>query len=157
MQARLREAIETDISDCQVEKLTLVSAKESLPGIETYHREGRKNFYASRMTDSEDDAREIMEKRSGFNRQIRDKQSELRDLKEELASLETAWPVGCEDVASMLEVKLGTVHIWRLRNVLPEPAGLIGGAPWWWRADIQDWAETTGRSNRAMLRVGNDS
>lgn len=150
MQYRLREGIESEIHDLRTELINLRSAKDSLPGIESYHREGRANFHASRLTESEDDAREILEQRKRFNVEIREVTSRLRELRIEAASYESPWPMGCEDLAGMLEVKTSTVHVWRLRGVLPEPAGKIGRAPWWWRADLLRWAKETDRVNRAV-------
>jgi len=53
--------------------------------------------------------------------------------------------VGPQEVAEMLEVKLQTVHAWRLRKVLPEPSEVISGVPIWRRPAIQRWAVRTKR------------
>lgn len=61
------------------------------------------------------------------------------------------WPIGCEDVAALLGVQLGTVHMWRKRGVLVPCDGTIAGAPWWWRSAVVAWAERTGRLAVAVV------
>lgn len=44
-----------------------------------------------------------------------------------------------------LEVPVNTVHIWRVRGLLPEPQYTVhGSAAWEWN-QIERWARKTGR------------
>ena len=51
-----------------------------------------------------------------------------------------------EAVAVMFGVKRTTVHQWRRRGVLPEPAGFVSGSPYWNRPNLAAWAQETGRT-----------
>lgn len=44
------------------------------------------------------------------------------------------------DIAELLGVTPGTVHAYRSRGYLPEPARLFGRTPVWTRAVIKKWA-----------------
>lgn len=60
---------------------------------------------------------------------------------ESLASL----PVGASEIATRLGVRPQTVHAWRHRGLLPEPAWTVSGQPAWDWATIEAWARDTGR------------
>lgn len=153
MTARLPEEIERELWEHESEMGTLRDAVASLPGLETYRRSNGRTFYASRLTDSEDDAREILQRRRDLQSEIREHEKAIRSLRGEYRAMTTPWPVGCEDLATLLAVQLSTVHQWRKRGILPEPSGLIGGAPWWWRVDILEWARTTKRIDRVLAAL----
>jgi hypothetical protein len=57
-------------------------------------------------------------------------------------------PVGPQEIAALLDVAISTVHVWRQRDVLPEPAWVISGVPLWRRETIVAWATETGRMER---------
>lgn len=49
-------------------------------------------------------------------------------------------------VATLLGVSNRTVHSWRRRDLgFPEPAGRIGGRPYWKWGEVDAWAIKTGR------------
>ena len=50
-------------------------------------------------------------------------------------------PVSPTEVAERLGVVRGTVHTWRLRGVMPEPAVVLGGVPLWSWETIKEWWE----------------
>ena len=54
-------------------------------------------------------------------------------------------PVSPVEIAELLDVKVGTVHTWRRRGVIPEPALTVGQTPIWSRPEIERWAEATDR------------
>lgn len=54
-------------------------------------------------------------------------------------------PVGPAEIAQRLNVKPKTVHVWKVRGILPAPEWTLSGVPiWQWRT-IQEWAKQTGR------------
>ncbi len=53
--------------------------------------------------------------------------------------------VGQKEIAEALRVPPNTVYQWAKRNQLPEPEGIVGGAPAWHWSTIQAWAQRTGR------------
>lgn len=54
-------------------------------------------------------------------------------------------PVGPAEIAQRLNVKAKTVHVWKVRGILPEPEWTLSGVPiWQWRT-IEAWAKQTGR------------
>jgi hypothetical protein len=57
-------------------------------------------------------------------------------------------PLGKQEIADLLGYPRKTVHTWWDRKLLPEPAGQVSGAPYWWDRDILEWAEATGRAGR---------
>lgn len=69
------------------------------------------------------------------------------DVQPEVASGPVAKPdiVDVGDIAERLGVKQSTVHVWRYRNLLPEPEWDISGQPAWRWVTIRKWAEQTGR------------
>jgi hypothetical protein len=98
---------------------------------------------------SEDDGSRLRRERRNFRAEIRAAEAQIRDRRAEYRSALAAWPLGCEAVAEMLGVKLGTVHIWVRRSAIVARDGTIGGAPWWWRASIVAWAVASGRLDAA--------
>lgn len=54
-------------------------------------------------------------------------------------------PVGFREIARLLDVRLGTVHQWRKRGVLPNPRWMVNGLPAWEASDIRSWARETRR------------
>src|ERR1035438_8079885 len=94
---------------------------------------------------SEDDGARMMRERRNFDDEAIMAKRQIRNLRVELRASRSAWPMGCEDVASMLGVKLGTVHMWVKRSAIVARDGTIGGAPWWWRETVAAWAVATGR------------
>lgn len=62
-------------------------------------------------------------------------------------SLDVTWeqPVGIVEIAARLGVKRQTVDVWRVRGLLPEPKGLVGGRPAWDWPEIEAWARSTAR------------
>jgi uncharacterized protein YjcR len=53
--------------------------------------------------------------------------------------------VDVAEIAQRLGVKQSTVHVWRYRNLLPEPDWTISGQPAWQWATVKRWAKKTGR------------
>ena len=54
--------------------------------------------------------------------------------------------VGSREIATLLEVKPGTVRQWRKRDIgFPEPSQVLATGPVWLEADIVKWARRTGR------------
>jgi hypothetical protein len=53
--------------------------------------------------------------------------------------------VAIPDIARNLGVVVSTVHKWRHRGVLPEPATIVGGVPIWAWPTILNWAFETHR------------
>jgi len=58
----------------------------------------------------------------------------------------TCRPLGETEIAALLGVQANTVHQWRKRKVLPEPAGTVSGQPWWPENVVREWARRTGRT-----------
>jgi hypothetical protein len=54
-------------------------------------------------------------------------------------------PLGEREIADLLGVKRETVVRWKMRGLLPEPAGTVSGNPWWSDDTILAWAKETGR------------
>lgn len=61
-------------------------------------------------------------------------------------------PVAVSDIGVLLGVSINTVNAWRKRAAgakqvepLPQPAGKVAGADFWWADDILAWAQRTGR------------
>jgi hypothetical protein len=51
-----------------------------------------------------------------------------------------------QEVAAALGVEDNTVHAWRFRGKMPEPAGILQNTfPFWAKKDIIIWASKTGR------------
>jgi len=61
--------------------------------------------------------------------------------------LEVDEMIGCDGVAELAGVRTATVHMWRKRRALPEPAEIAnpGQHPMWFRRDIIAWLRETGR------------
>jgi predicted DNA-binding transcriptional regulator AlpA len=53
--------------------------------------------------------------------------------------------VGQKEIAEALRVPPNTVYQWAKRDQLPEPEGMVGGAPAWHWSTIRAWAQRTGR------------
>ncbi len=53
--------------------------------------------------------------------------------------------MGPVEIASYLGCKVDTVYQWVTRGRLPEPWGVLSGTRLWKRADIETWANETGR------------
>jgi hypothetical protein len=58
--------------------------------------------------------------------------------------------IGAREIAERLDVKPGTVHMWRQREKdlkvpMPEPRGWVSGYPWWSWPEVKRWAKETGR------------
>jgi hypothetical protein len=53
--------------------------------------------------------------------------------------------VGVKEIAERLGVPRGTVSIWKLRGLVPEPEVELGLGPVWRWATIERWARKTGR------------
>lgn len=63
--------------------------------------------------------------------------------------------VDVNGTARMFDVKPSTVHQWRRRRLLPEPAGYVSGSPYWdWHA-LRAWGHETGRTIATGLRHPN--
>jgi hypothetical protein len=61
-------------------------------------------------------------------------------------------PVGAKEIAERLGVRMQTVHMWRYREVIPEPRWVVSGQPCWnWR-DIDVWVEQSER--REVMQMG---
>lgn len=58
----------------------------------------------------------------------------------------TADPVGPKEIAARLGVRPQTVHMWKYRQLLPEPAWHASGVDLWDWPTIQAWAIATGRA-----------
>lgn len=56
-------------------------------------------------------------------------------------------PLGLAEIADSLGRARPTVDGWRLRRLLPEPDGQVGGRPAWWPETISEWAKATGRAS----------
>jgi len=54
-------------------------------------------------------------------------------------------PVGSDEIARRLGVERATVHMWRVRRLLPEPEHVVSGRPCWHWATVERWARETGR------------
>ena len=54
-------------------------------------------------------------------------------------------PVGAAEIAARLGVKPQTVHMWRHREIMPEPRWTVSGQPAWEWREIEAWARRTGR------------
>lgn len=54
--------------------------------------------------------------------------------------------ISYEEIASMFGVQKATVWKWQSTDVLPCPAGTIGGRNIWTREAIIEWAHTTDRT-----------
>lgn len=54
-------------------------------------------------------------------------------------------PVGEQEIAERLGVNDSTVHMWRYRDLMPEPKWWVSGKPCWNWPDIRKWAKETGR------------
>lgn len=54
-------------------------------------------------------------------------------------------PLGVNEIAELLEAKVGTVRMWRARRIFPEPRWVLSGTPVWERATVEAWARATGR------------
>lgn len=152
MSARLPEEIERELWDSQTEIERLRATVDALPRVERYttHRGNVYTVDDGGQGDSEDAAHEVKARRRELNAAIKSQESVIRSLRGEYRAMTSAWPVGCEDLAAMLGVQLATVHAWRKRDRLPQAAGMIGGAPWWWRSDVLNWARETKRVSRVL-------
>lgn len=52
-----------------------------------------------------------------------------------------------DGLARRAGVTYNTAKKWRARGLLPEPAGYVGGNPWWlWTAQLAPWLTSTGRA-----------
>lgn len=60
------------------------------------------------------------------------------------------YPIGVNEIATLLDVKPSTVSQWGVRKNLPPVDALVGGGNTkLWRIDtILNWASSTGRNNR---------
>jgi hypothetical protein len=54
-------------------------------------------------------------------------------------------PVGAAEIAARLGVRPQTVHTWRQRKLMPAPRWTVSGQPAWNWAEIETWAQRTGR------------
>lgn len=54
-------------------------------------------------------------------------------------------PIGPQEIATLLDVKVDTVHTWQRRRIMPAPKWIISGVPLWTRSQINQWAQATGR------------
>jgi ParB/RepB/Spo0J family partition protein len=54
-------------------------------------------------------------------------------------------PLGREEIAAMLDVKIGTVSQWITRGIFPGEDMRVSGSPLWWPATVEEWARETGR------------
>jgi hypothetical protein len=51
-------------------------------------------------------------------------------------------PVGAVEIAERLNVKRGTVDMWRIRSIgFPEPRWTVGGRPAWNWDEVEQWSE----------------
>jgi len=57
-------------------------------------------------------------------------------------------PVGVVEIAERLDVKVDTVHHWRIRHAdtFPASRGTVGGNPWYSWAEVRRWAVAHGRA-----------
>jgi len=62
-------------------------------------------------------------------------------------------PVGAAEIAERLGVKPQTVHMWRHRELMPEPRWTVSGQPAWSWQDIEAWARRTGRLRERNLHA----
>jgi hypothetical protein len=53
--------------------------------------------------------------------------------------------VDVQGIAEIFDVKIKTVHAWRLRDLLPPPLKMVSGVPIWARTSILTWGKETGR------------
>ena len=54
-------------------------------------------------------------------------------------------PLGREEIATMLQVRVGTVSQWITRGIFPAEDMRVSGSPLWWQATVESWAQETGR------------
>jgi hypothetical protein len=54
-------------------------------------------------------------------------------------------PVGVQEIADRLCVDRRLVAMWKSRGQMPEPDGVVSGAPAWDWPKIEEWARRTGR------------
>ena len=54
-------------------------------------------------------------------------------------------PLGREEIATMLQVRVGTVSQWITRGIFPAEDMRVSGSPLWWPATVESWAQETGR------------
>ena len=53
--------------------------------------------------------------------------------------------VGPGEVAERLDVKRTTVHVWRQRQLMPDPLVTVSGVPLWLWPTVRAWAAETRR------------
>ncbi len=53
--------------------------------------------------------------------------------------------VGPVEIAAMLDVEPGTVHVWVHRGTMPAPFAVVSGTRLWVRVEVEAWALKTGR------------
>ena len=53
--------------------------------------------------------------------------------------------LGVAEIAALLDVKAGTVTMWRQRGLLPPPALRLAATDLWTRPTVEEWAKATGR------------
>lgn len=72
----------------------------------------------------------------------------IEDLRTEAGQAgDLCQPVGVVEVAERLGVGRKAVDKWRQRGLgFPEPAWVVGGRPAWRWAEVERWAQDTGRA-----------
>jgi predicted DNA-binding transcriptional regulator AlpA len=50
-----------------------------------------------------------------------------------------------QQFADYIGKPVGTIDTYRQRQRLPEPDGMLGRSPWWWRSSIDHWLKTRPR------------